>query len=458
MKKNIIILIPLVWSYRNFFLTGIINELDKKYNVYLAVPSQIKNNFKNLSWDDNKIIFLTPPVKSKLQNYLFKLIKKIHSKKHPTETEIIFSNFHSHRNLKSKLKEFLMFGLFVNIFSINLCFNALKKLESFFFINANSSTLEKSLDLINPLFILSTANVVDFEWAIFKLAQHKKIKTFCHILSFDNLTSRGYLPIENFDFYFVWNEKMMNELKVLYNINDDKILVSGTPQFDFHLKKEYVYSEFETKQKIDLDLDDNYLLYCANHFNITPDEPSLFKFIYHEIKLLYPKLKFVLRLHPMDNYDRWTLILNQLPDVILSIPWKHDSENLLSWGEPDLNEIVLFSNLLRYSSVMLNIASTVSIDASFTNTPVICLGFHPIDKKESNYYRDLHYSDHFRDIIKFGFSPLALSLNQLLVNLDLQLNNRELYSKERLKLKNYYFCSDYSSSSEKILNKLLKYD
>jgi len=53
------------------------------------------------------------------------------------------------------------------------------------------------------------------------------------ILSFDNITKRGWIPVI-FETYMVWNRDNKMQLERIYpQIQKERIVVTGAPQFDF---------------------------------------------------------------------------------------------------------------------------------------------------------------------------------------------------------------------------------
>jgi hypothetical protein len=172
----------------------------------------------------------------------------------------------------------------------------------------------------------------------------------------------------------------------------------------------------------------------------------------------YPDIKIVLRLHPMDQYERWDTLLEKYPTVFLSIPWTHNSPETIYWGEPTIEDLSMFSNTLRYASVMLNIGSTVSIDATITDTPTVCIGFHPTNEKESAfYYNGQCHSEHFKPIMELGSSPLTVSMKELMDVIRLQIADRNQFSKERKATVNYFIPTDNRLASTIITEKLMVY-
>lgn len=438
---------PLVWSYRNFVVSGIAKEFESEFDVIYGIPEVAFKSFEKIGVPKSNLLLIEGPKRGVLEKYTNRLLRKAFLRKKPVNTIGIFEKFLG-QNVGFKSKALYDFPSF--FFKSKLMFRFLESINNYLSCNRSIVLMLKEL---NPVFVLSTANVVESEWPIFQVAQAIGVKTYSHILSFDNLTSRGYLPISKFDKYFVWNEKMKEELIEYYSICSNKIYITGTPQFDFH--KESI-SRGETLARIGLEVPEKYIVYCANHFAISPNEPELLEYIlekFHAITDL-EGYRLVLRLHPMDDYNRWNQILDAHPSVILSIPWKHEDNDTLFWGEPNFDDLVLFSNILRHACVMLNIASTVSIDAAITDTPVICIGFHPTKIVESDFYRDVHYSEHYREIMDCNALPLATSLENLIILIKEQIDFREKHTAERISLKKKFFVNQTETSKRILLNLL----
>lgn len=453
-KDSIIVLIPLVWSYRNFIINGVCAELEKKHNVYYAIPEVAKTSFEELGIQNSRLIISKSKNRNTLQVHLFRILKRAFAKRFPVNTTAILKKLDP--NQTHSLNQKILYQLPALFFSVTPFYSLLKFVETKLY-TANLKETQELLEKLNPLFILSTTNVVDTEWELFRVAQTLNIKTFTHILSFDNLTSRGYLPIEKFDTYFVWNQSMKMELIKYYNIKPSNIIISGTPQFDYHTDPIYALSRNETLKKVGLSEEDHYILYCANHYALSPNEPELLNNILTEFNQNreLSSYKIILRFHPMDNYDRWDNLLQKHPSIVVSMPWEHKDSKSVFWGNPTVDDLIFFSNILRYCNVMLNIASTVSIDAAITNTPTVCVGFHPTIKTEGNFYYELHYSEHYAPIMKSGATPLAKSSKELITLICEQIKNRRRLENERRSLKNRFSPNLPRLSSSIILEVLM---
>ena len=85
------------------------------------------------------------------------------------------------------------------------------------------------------------------------VAKRMGIKTAAFVFSWDNLTSRSRIFVP-YDFYLMWNEQMKAQLLAQYPfLQAEQVLVTGTPQFDFHFKPELRLSRDELCQRIGLE-------------------------------------------------------------------------------------------------------------------------------------------------------------------------------------------------------------
>ena len=452
-KSNIVISIPLVWSIRNFILSGIIEKLEPHYNIYYFIPENVKEILTHYNICEEKIIPVPALEVGKMSKILFSIQSAIFQNKYKISSYNVFNSGYKKKSksLKSKLFSFL-----VIVFSFHFLKKILNLIDNFFFDISIDQSIHLKLKEINPLYGLSTCCISSTEWPLLRALKNNDIKIIAHILSFDNLTSRGYLPIDYFDQYFVWNKKMKSELINFYGIKKQNIKITGTPQFDFHIGKRFALKKQYVLKKVGI-VKPNYILYCANHFALTPNEPILFECILKQLEKydFSYKLDIVLRLHPMDKYERWEKIITRYNNIYINKPWSSFNRNSFNWGTPSSKDISFYSNLIKHSSIVLNIASTVSIDAAVLDIPTICLGFHPTDKQESKFYYDLHFTEHYKDITSMKSVDLATSKENFIELFKNNLNDNTLKRSNRKDLVKYYLGDSTIGSSSDIIAKNL---
>ena len=455
LKDKIIISIPLVWGIRNFILSGIADELRKHYDIYYAVPPIGEAYMLGINIPQDRLLILKSQQYTALQRWCSLILHKAHKKRFPTASDEVFKPLIEppRRTVRSYIVSIASI-----LFRLPFFYALLERIEQVLYMRRIDRQLEARIRSIDPVFALSTSYVVNTEWSLFRLLHARGVKIFTHILSFDNLTSRGYLPIKFFDMFLVWNTKMARELQAIYAIPDSKITITGTPQFDFHTHPQYIRSSEWTRTELGIGGGD-YILYCANHYALTPDEPQLVEQIITALKVnsVLSSYQVVLRLHPMDDYTRWNSVLTNFPAVKVSYPWSHDDGQNLFWGEPSVGDLVLFSNTLRYSSLVLNIASTISIDAAILDKPIVCVGFSSDASNSFNsLYHNFHYSDHYAPIMKTGATPLSVNLEGLVEHCMKSLQDPQQLSTKRKQMVELLCGATDGRATERIVNFLLR--
>lgn len=454
-KQTIIISIPTVWAIRNFILSGILSELEKRYRVVVASSESCGLLLKKYEISD--LLIVNKVQIGKFSGFIFSILQKAFSKKKRT------ISVNSVRNATINKNESL-FSYVINSFSllgaviVNItgAFSLLEHFWIFLLKNKISSELQNKILSLKPVYFLSTTFALPEDRTIIFSCLKHGIKMITHIFSFDNITSRGYLPIRFFQKYMVWNSKMKEELVTLYNVRPESVVITGTPQFSFHLNETLKCSKGILNKSFGLPEDGNYFLYCANHFYHTPREPELLEHLITSVENVneFSNFYWILRFHPLDNYNRWDKLIMKYPlKIKVSIPFsKFDNENQ-HLGYLRLKDLSDFSNLLRYSFVILSIASTIAIDAAVLDRPTFCIGFHPHNPEESNYYHQIHFSDHFKTIMEFNASPLTNTVEELKGYLK-QLTKKDLWVENRKSLIDFLFGDTLTKSKALILDQL----
>ncbi|TMC55076.1 MAG: hypothetical protein E6J20_01145 [Chloroflexi bacterium] len=216
---------------------------------------------------------------------------------------------------------------------------------------------------LEPSLVVSTNAQFSDELPYLFAAHDLGIPTLGCIQSFDNLTTRGVLPV--FDYYAVWNQRMMDQVLRFHADRDRRAIhVTGTPQFDFHVRPEWRWSRDVTLQRLGLRSDDRYIVYAPSGL---PTEPMLLAALSERCSQApgLERHRIVVRPHPVDEPDRWERAVAHDDRLMLSWPWKRVPG--VPWDAPDLvraeDQSHLVSTLL-HADACLSTASTIALDAA----------------------------------------------------------------------------------------------
>lgn len=235
-----------------------------------------------------------------------------------------------------------------------------------------------------------------------RVAHQMGIPTAGFIFSWDNLTSRSRI-MEPYDYYLVWHQHMRDQLKGLYpEIGDERISITGTPQFDFHFKPEFWLTREELAQQMGFDPARPFILYTTGidvHF---PEEHRTVKLVIDLLNdpALPVKPQLVVRTYVKGTSEAMkALAAEHHPDVYFpEVKW--DSK----WYMPAYEDLATYTSLLREAAVGINAASTVSLELLMHDKPAINLGFDPPGSSLPHPYRyERHiYFDHYKPVAESG--------------------------------------------------------
>ncbi len=246
-----------------------------------------------------------------------------------------------------------------------------------------------------------------------KIAHHLRIPTAGFIFSWDNLTSRSRIVVP-YDTYLVWHEPMRAQLLRIYpHLRPERVIVTGTPQFDFHFKPEFQLSRQELAAQVGFDPARPFILYTtgiAHHF---PEEHRTVEMVIRlldEIEVI-PKPQLVVRRYIKDTSPQMdALAAAGHPDVFFP-PMRWDDR----WFTPLIEDIPLYTGLIRQAALGINAASTVSLELMMHDKPVINLGFDPPGSHLPHHFRYARHVefDHYRPVAESGGVMVARSPDDL---------------------------------------------
>ena len=259
------------------------------------------------------------------------------------------------------------------------------------------------------------------------------IPVVCLVHSWDNLPSHGLLSAIP-DRLLVWNSFMAEEAMVLHGIPQERIDVVGVPQYETYRRIAETTDEGSFRERLKVSEDTKIITYTGTVGWVYPDEQQLLESLLLEIaKGRFGKATLVFRLHPTD--ERTPLYINKYMNTDLPIRLDEADSGFAAMNTGNigaLNSVRNFVELMQFSNVVLNIASTISLDATLFNTPVICPKFSfnlPLDSWNST--NKLYDSDHFSRVVKFGAVSLPDNMHEMSEDIDNALNSPTEKEKER---------------------------
>jgi hypothetical protein len=275
------------------------------------------------------------------------------------------------------------------------------------------------------------------------------------LLSFDNITTRGWWPVR-FDRYLVWNRYNQAELLRAYpDIAPSSISIVGAPQFDFYWDHSFCWSESEWRRELNLPAGRPVILFGGGHFFCAPHEPVFLKQIDEAITSgEIPGNPVVLfRGHPVDKIDRWQVALKGAKNVVVDDPSPKKGD--VGHANMTRRDVQRLASSLFHSRVHVNVASTMSIDGAIFDRPQIGPAY---DDSASRRYdltcRELYLHEHFLPITHSGGLEIVYSRSELFQSIVSAFENPARLAEARKKLVRELCTFDDGRACERVANEV----
>ena len=300
-----------------------------------------------------------------------------------------------------------------------LCRLFLRKLDKMIF---NGEELAPLFEKYKPdlVFAPNVFAVPDI-WAL-KQAQKRSIPNIGMIKSWDNPTSKGLFRVHP-ERLIVHNHLIKKEAAEIDDYPEDKIFVSGIPQYDIYFKDPNLYKREDFWRKYGLDPDKKIILYLEPGSVLFPNGEEMW-WIMNEFlekgEIKFPAEIFV-SIHPA--YSVKDEVLQKLKRIKFVRLGEYAGKNYKSWefSNEDMLELMY---AVKFSDLVINTGSTMNMEAAMLDKPIINIAFDGFKKRDyGKSVRQCYDFDHLRNIVKTGGVRVAYNMDELLDEINKALDN-----------------------------------
>ena len=266
-------------------------------------------------------------------------------------------------------------------------------------------------------------SILPLIWA----AQEEGIPTLCVTNGWDSLCGmKGMMPTRP-DHLAVWNNLMKDEAVRLHRYRPEQVSVIGPPQFDIY--QESIYQDRGSfLKRIGMNPEKSLITIATATAAGGLSNRYIVDLLVEEAKRgrFVRPVQFLCRLHPMDH---WTQLSDYDGWVKVERPSRFTPK--LGW-DPDRAEMIYLANTMKHSNVVVNIASTVAIEAAIVDTPVVNVAFHPTDPAHfKKAVLEEHWEHHYRYVLERKASAIVRSTGEMVSAINRYLEHPELARQER---------------------------
>jgi hypothetical protein len=258
---------------------------------------------------------------------------------------------------------------------------------------------------------------------LIETARRHSVPTLGSVRSWDNILK--HLRTRP-DALTVWNALNAQEAVEIDRFRPDQVTQVGAPQLDACFRGDPGL----THEDLGLDPRKKVLVLATSSFTYESDQTYLVDMLLDAIRggeINHP-LQVVLRLHPDDRVGRY-LKYRHAPEIIMDVPERYFATLGWTMTDADLTRMVA---LLHHADLMVNFATTVTLEAAIVDTPTLLVAFSPIDPEEmQRYVVGLHFRLHYKALVERDLVPVAWDRDQLVSWVNRYLDDPSLYRAQR---------------------------
>jgi hypothetical protein len=292
---------------------------------------------------------------------------------------------------------------------------------------------ERVFDEVRPvLLVTSSPGLIFSEVPFLRTAARRQVRTMTIDPSWDNFTNK-LIPVRRVNQLVVWNDLMKQQAIDYHGYTADEIRVAGVPQWDRYFQGGTGTDRASFFEKIGADPSRKLIALTT-----TPQE--LYAHHDHVLRVMqramqdgrWPAAQVLVRLHPRDDMAKYAAF-EGMPHVIIEKPFRQT----VKAGDGLAVDVTAASqqhlaDTLRHSDVVVNVASTIAIEAAIFDTPVVNIAFDgetesAFAQSARRYYQFTHYTN----ITRHGAVKVAWAPEELIQHVGAYLANPALDAEAR---------------------------
>lgn len=294
--------------------------------------------------------------------------------------------------------------------------------------------------------------------AISVAARKLGIRTLALIPSWDNLSTKKRMVL-NYDGYLVWSERSKEELHYFYPETTNKpVYVIGAPQFDVFFDETLFQSREEFFRHQGLDPDLPVIVYAVGSPNFLAEHHGALYLANRVANGDLGNVQMLVRPHPLHNDVELASSFEKFGKRVAVQKTVVSGDRQIGRTQ-DKRQIIEWINTFRHADVVVNLSSTVTVDAAIFDTPVVNLDFDPQPGQvDQQLIKDInHRWTHFKPIAESGGVFLVNNFDEMLDSIRKYLAHPELHRENRRWIADYVCGYLDGKSGERMADAILDF-
>jgi hypothetical protein len=296
------------------------------------------------------------------------------------------------------------------------------------------------------------------ELPITRVARQLGVPTIAIDTTWDNMASKRP-PYIRPDRLTVWNEWMRGEATRYYGFPDPAVAVTSGTQFDVLFRRDALPGRGEALRALGLDPARRLIVFSLNAPMYAPDNPGYIRLLLEAIRsgAIAGQPNLVVRLHPFDRDGNYAEAVSGFTNVVLQRGFALGSPGSPFECLPTHDDVRRYGALMGHSDLLLNQASTTSLDAMATDTPVVNIAFDLRATHPEMSIARLYGFTHYKRIVDTGAVKLARSAEELFALMNAYLSDRSLDADHRLEARRKFVTFEDGTAAARVAGYLFEH-
>jgi hypothetical protein len=283
-----------------------------------------------------------------------------------------------------------------------------------------------------PDLLFATSPFLFDQPAVVAIAKRLGIPTLAFVPSWDNPSMRSRMVFK-YDGYIVWSEQTKRDLQHFYPYTRSApIYVVGAPQFDVFLNPRFHQTRREFAASQGLSADKPIIVHALGSPNLVREHHAALALAAKVSQGALGDVQLLVRPHPIhDNAELGERLRKYYPRVVLQQTCEPGTP--LVARSQDESQIVEWINTFRHADVVVNLCSTVAVDAAIFDRPVVNLNYDPEPgQPRQGLVKDSNEKwTHFKPIAQSGGVWLVNNEDEMLAAIKGYLRDSSLHREKR---------------------------
>jgi hypothetical protein len=197
---------------------------------------------------------------------------------------------------------------------------------------------------------------------------------------------------------------MKKEMAAFYpEISQEKVLITGTPQFECYNNLSNIISKVQFYENYDLDVNKKTICFSGDDVLTSPDDPKYLNDLAEELVLkgMDKDYQILLRRCPVDISGRYDAVVEKYAALIRQAPPLWRFNKIDSWTSiyPLPEDIQLLVSTAYYCDIVINVGSTMALDFAMFKKPCVFINYDQERKQNLDWsVKTIYQYQHFRSM------------------------------------------------------------